>query len=210
MKRGEGARSGAIGRGDPGRRGAAAAIGLPGRLAGAARLDGAVYAELREDADATPHALWLVALLGVAHAVGGVMRGLAFGWNPWEGALFGLAGELVFFVAASSAIYLLGRFAVGGSATYGQVVRPLAFSSVPGVLVLAAAALSLVSQPVGFAVFPVIIAWRLAAGFVAVREALGLSKVRSAIAVVAGVVWGVVAVGVGSGALVLLLKWAGA
>ncbi len=191
MKRGEGVRSGAIGRGDPGRRGAAAVTGLPGRLAGAARLDRAVYAELRGNTDATPQALWLVALLGVAHALGGLMRGLAFGWNPWEGALFGLAGELVFFVAASSAIYLLGRFALGGSATYGQVVRPLAFSSVPGLLVLVAAALSLVSQPAGVAVFPVIIAWRLAAGFVAVREALELSNVRSAITVVAGVDIGV-------------------
>ncbi len=136
------------------------------------------------------------------------MRGVAFGWNPWEGAAFGLQGEVVFFVIASSAIYLLGRFALGGTATYGQVVRPLAFSSVPGFLVLVAAALSLVSQPAGFAVFPVIIAWRLGASFVAVRQALGLSKVRSGIAVDAGVGLGLVAVGVGSSALVLLLKWA--
>ena len=70
MTHGEGARSGAVGRGDPGRRGAATASGLPGRLAGAARLDGAVYAELRGDTDATADALWLVALLGVAHAAG--------------------------------------------------------------------------------------------------------------------------------------------
>jgi len=205
---GAGIRPGAKASGDPGGSAATGTTSLAGRVAGAARLDGAVYAELRGDADATSQAVWLVALLGAAHAAGGALRGVAFGWNPWEGAAFGLQGEVVFFVIASSAIYLLGRFALGGTATYGQVVRPLAFSSVPGFLVLVAAALSLVSQPAGFAVFPVIIAWRLGASFVAVRQALGLSKVRSGIAVVAGVALGLVAVGVGSSALVLLLKWA--
>ncbi|MDP9365084.1 MAG: hypothetical protein M3Q10_12810, partial [Chloroflexota bacterium] len=137
----------------------------------------------------------------------GAARGPAFGWNPWEGAAFGLQGEVVFFVAASLAIYPLGRFALGGAAGFGRVARPLAFSSVPGFLALVAAALSLVSPPAGLAVFPVIIAWRLAAGFVAVREALGPSTARSA---VAGVAVGMAAVGVGSGGLVLLLRWASA
>ncbi len=210
MGHGAGTRPGAVGGGDPGGSAAAGATSLAGRLAGSVRLDRRVYSELAADAAATPQALWLVALLGAAHAAGGAMRGLAFGWNPWEGAAFGLQGELVFFVVASVVIHLLGRFALGGAASYGRVVRPLAFSSVPGFLVLVAAVLSLVSPPAGLAVFPAIIAWRLAAGFVAVREALGLSTARSVIAVVAGVVVGVVAVGVGSGGLVLLLKWAGA
>ncbi|MDQ3044140.1 MAG: YIP1 family protein [Chloroflexota bacterium] len=177
---------------------------------GALRLDGAVYAELRGDAAASGQAVWLVVFLGVAHGAGGALRGVAFGWNPLEGAAFGLQGEVVFFVVASSAIYLLGRFALGGVATFGEVARPLAFSSVPGFLVLVAAVLSLAWRPAGFAVFPVIIAWRLAAGFVAVRQALGLGKVRSGIAVIAGTALGFAAVGVGSGGLVALLKWVGA
>ena len=176
------------------------------RLARAACLDRAVYAELRRDPSAHSQALWLVALLGGAHGLGGVIRGIAFGWNPWEGALFGLIGELVFFLVASMVIYVMGRFVFGVPATYGQVVRPFAFSSVPGFLILVAAALSLVSQSASCAVFPVIIVWRLAAGFVAVHEALTLTTAKSLITVVIGVVLGMVAVSLASGALVVLIK----
>ena len=142
---------------------AADATGLVGRPAGAAGLDRSVYAELAADAAATPPALWLVALLAAAHAVGGAIRGLAFGWNPWEGAAFGLQGEIVFFAVTSSAIYLLGRFALGGAASFGRAARPVAFSSVPGFLVLLAAAPSLVWQQAALAVFPSSpLAWRRA------------------------------------------------
>jgi hypothetical protein len=134
------------------------------------------------------------------------MRGVAFGWSPWEGALFGLVGEILFFYVTSFVIYVLGRFAFGVPTTYGRVMRPFAFSSVPGFLILVAAALSLVSQPMSVAIFPVIITWRGAAGVVAVREALELSTVRSVILVVIGIVLGIVAVGMGSRILVLLLK----
>ncbi len=184
----------------------AGATPLASRLAGAIRLDRRVYAELVVDAAATPQALWLVAILGMAHGAGNVVRGLAFGWNPWEGALFGLAGEFIFFVVSSLAIYVVSRFALGAATTYGQVLRPLAFSSAPGFLILVAAALSLFSQRAAFLLFPVIIAWRLAAGFAAVREALRLSKAKSMIALAGGVVLGVAAVGVGSGMLVLLFQ----
>ncbi|MDQ3779468.1 MAG: hypothetical protein M3354_02815 [Chloroflexota bacterium] len=198
-------RRSAVRSGDP-REGGAAAATLAIRLAGAVRLDRRIYAELVVDAGATSQALWLVAILGMAHGAGNVVRGLAFGWNPWEGALFGLTGEVIFFVVSSLAIYVLGRFALGATAIYGQVLRPLAFSSEPGFLILIAAALSLLSQRAAYVFFPVIIAWRLAAGFVAVREALGLSKARSMIVLGAGVVLGVAAVGAGSGLLVLLLE----
>lgn len=176
------------------------------RLTGAACLDRAVYAELRWDTSARSQALWLVTLLGIAHGVGGVMRGIAFGWSPWEGALFGLVGELLFFLVTSLVIFVLGRFAFGVPATYGQVLRPFAFSSVPGFLILVAAALSLVSQPMSIAILLAIITWRVAAGIVAVREALGLNAVRSLPLVIIGVVVGMGAVGMGSRVLVLLIR----
>ena len=143
---------------------AAGATGLVGRLAGAAGLDRSLYAELAADTAATPPALRLVTLPGAAHAAGGAMRGLAFGWNPLEGAAYSLQGEIVFFVVTSSAIYLLDRFALGGAASFGRVARPVAFSSVPGFLVLLAAAPSLVWQQAALAVFPSSspVAWRRA------------------------------------------------
>lgn len=134
------------------------------------------------------------------------MRGLAFDWSPAEGALFGLVGELLFFFVATLTIYVLGRFAMRGTGSYLQVVRLFAYASVPGFLILVAAALSVVSPSAGVAVFPAIIAWRLAASYIAVREVFELNMVKSLIVVVIGVVSGIVAVGMGSGALVLLLK----
>ncbi len=102
------------------------------RLAGAARLDQAIYAEFADDPDATWSAIWLVTFLGVAHALAGVMRGFAFGWCPLEAAAFGMVGEIAFFVIASLTIFLLGRFVLGASATYRQVLARSPFQPRPG------------------------------------------------------------------------------
>lgn len=91
--------------------------GLPSRVARAARLERRLYAAVRSDRTATAPAVTPVALLGLAHGLGGLMRGLAFGWNPVSGALCGLQGEIVFFVAASLGIYLVGRYALDATVT---------------------------------------------------------------------------------------------
>jgi hypothetical protein len=48
-----------------------ASRGLLSRMLRAARLDGSLYGEVRADAGATGQALTVVALLAVAHGVGG-------------------------------------------------------------------------------------------------------------------------------------------
>lgn len=179
--------------------------GLPSRVARAARLERRLYTEVRSDRTATAPAVTLVALLGLAHGLGGIMRGLAFGWNPVSGALFGLQGEIVFFVAASLGIYLVGRYALGATVTYGQVLRPLAFSTAPGFLILVATLVSLIQAGAEVVVLALILAWRLAAGFVAVRQALGRGGRSSLIVLVVGFILGAVAVGTAARVLVLLL-----
>ena len=65
---------------------------------------------------------------------------MAFGRDsPAEGFLIGAQGEIVFWAGSSFAIYLVGRYLLGSTATYGQVLRPLGFAAVPGLLVLVAA-----------------------------------------------------------------------
>ena len=186
--------------------GAAALAGLPRRIVRAARLDPALYAEVREDAAAGMQAAAVVLLVALAHGVGGTIRALRLGWSPVEGFVLGPAGELLFWVAASVAIFLMGRHIFGGAATYGEVARPFGFAAAPGLLILVAAAASGVGGE-SF-LLPVIFLWRLAASFVAVRQAFALGPVRTTVTLLAGVAAGVLAVGGGIRFLVSLAGWA--
>jgi hypothetical protein len=160
----------------------------------AARLDGSLYVEVRADAGATGQALTVVALVAVAHGVGGTIRGASFGENPAIAFPFGALGEIVFFAAASGVIHLFGDRVLGGKATYAQVLRPFGFSVVPGLLILLASLVSLLAAGAQAPVLIVILAWRVAAGYIATRQAIGLEASRSAIALLVGVLSGMVAV----------------
>ena len=116
---------------------------------------------------------------------------MAFERDPAaEGFLIGVQGEIVFWVGTSFVIYLIGRGLLGSTATYGQVLRPLGFAAVPGLLILLAAVASLVGAQV--VVFAVLVPWRLATSFVAVDRALGVGRAKSAVALLLGVVCGLV------------------
>ncbi len=185
--------------------GAGALSGLLGRIFRAARLDPALYAEVREDASSGAQATAVVLLVALAHGAGGVMRALLLGWSPVEGFILGPVGELLFWVAASVTIYLVGRYALGGTATYREVARPFGFAAAPGLLILVAASASGAGGET--LLLPVIFLWRLAAGFVAVRAAFGLGPVRTTVTLLAGVVAGALAVGVILRLLVSLAGW---
>ena len=190
-----------------GARGATAVLsGLLGRIVRAAWLDPAFYSEVREDASAGAQAVAVVLLVALAHGVGGTIRALLLGWSPVEGFVLGPAGELLFWVAASVAIFLMGRHIFGGASTYGEVARPFGFAAAPGLLILVAAAASGVGGE-SF-LLPVIFLWRLAASFVAVRQAFALGPVRTTVTLLAGVAAGVLAVGGGIRFLVSLAGWA--
>ncbi len=179
--------------------------GLPGRMVRASRLDPTLYGEVREDASTGAQAAAVVALVALAHGVGGVIRAITLGWSPVEGFILGPVGELLFWVAASVTIYLVGRYAFRGAATYGQVARPFGFAAAPGVLILLAASASGLGGE--RLLLPVIFLWRLAAGYVAVRAAFSLSRVKTAVTLLAGVATGLLAVGLGIRLLVALAGW---
>jgi hypothetical protein len=112
-------------------------------------------------------------------------------------------GEIVFWVGSSFAIYLIGRYLLGSAATYGQVLRPVGFAAVPGLLILVAALASLVGAQV--VVFAVLVPWRLATSFVAVERALEVGRPKSAVALLLGVVCGLVLVELGTVTLLNVL-----
>lgn len=170
----------------------------------AARLDGTLYEEVKANTMATGTALGIVALVALAHGAGGIVRAVAFERDPpTEGFLIGAQGEIVFWVGSSFAIYLVGRYLLGSTATYGQVLRPLGFATVPGLLVLVAALASLVGAQI--VVFAVLVPWRLATSFVAVERALGVGRAKSAVALLVGTACGLASVGIGTAMLLNLL-----
>ncbi len=179
---------------------------LSSDLIRAARLDRELYAEAKEDATATVRALWVVALVALAHGVGGIIRAVAFERDPpIESFIIGVQGELVFWAVAASVVYLVGRHVLGGTATYVEVLRPFGFASVPGLLIVIAALASLLGNGAQIFVFAVLVPWRLATSFVAVRQALGLGWVKSTITLLAGSVCGLLVVGVGTATVLKVL-----
>ena len=179
---------------------------LLSELIRAALLDGNLYAQVKADAKATARALGVVGLVALAHGVGGIIRAVAFERDPpMESFLIGVQGELIFWVVATSAVYLLGRHVFGASATYGQVLRPFGFAGVPGLLILVAALASLLGGGAQVVVLAALVPWRLATSYVAVRQALGLGRAKSALVLLVGVLCGLVSVGAGTAMVLRVL-----
>jgi len=151
------------------------------RLIGAAMLDRATYEEVEADSSATPQALAVVVFSSVAAAVG------AKGMN-------GGAATLAFFATASViallawATWALLTFEIGSRllptsdtrVDPGELLRTLGFAATPG-LIQVFAAIPELRVPV----FTLAIVWTLAAGVVAVRQALDFTSTMRALAVCA-------------------------
>jgi hypothetical protein len=174
------------------------------RLVRAARLDASLYAQVRADRSTTMQALGAVVLVAVAHGVGTLVRALLLGWTPGAALLVAPLVEIVFWVASASMIYLVGRYLLGGTAGYAQVLRPLGFAVAPGLLILPASLAS------GFGaeapVLAVVALWRLAAAFVAIRQGLGLGTAKSLAALIGGVLPALLLVATIAGALFRALE----
>lgn len=95
--------------------------------------------------------------------------------------------------SAGSAVYLVGRYGLGASAAYGQVLRPLGFACTPGLFILVATLATAVGAEAPL--LAVVGLWRLAAPLVAVRQALGVGPGKSTAAGLIGVAAGLLATG---------------
>lgn len=163
----------------------------------AARLDASLYAEVKENGSATAHAVIVVVLVALVHGAGGIVRSSAFGRDRIvESFVIGVAGEIAFWAIASSAIYAVGRYVFGVSiTTYDQVMRTFGFACTPGLLILVAAVTSVYSGSGQVLVLVMIVVWRMAAGFLAVRQVLGLDIGRSVITLLVGTICGLLMLG---------------
>ncbi len=145
------------------------------RMWGSARLDTAVYEEVEHDGGATAQALGVVVLSSLAAGIGrGARPGamlvevvLSLGtWYVWAFLTYWIGTRLLPEPQTS--------------ATHGELLRVIGFASAPGVVRV----VGLVPGLRGLA-FVVAAVWMLAAGVVAVRQALDYRSTGRAVVVVA-------------------------
>lgn len=144
------------------------------RMVGAARFDVATYEEVEADTTSTGQAAVVVALVAVASAIGALREG---GTN----VLIALVGALVGWAVWAGLTYLIGDKLLGGTATWGELLRTLGFAQAPGVF------LALGILPLLGSVVRVVVAfWLLATGIVAIRQALDVGTGKAVITAILG------------------------
>jgi hypothetical protein len=137
------------------------------RMIAAAKLDISVYEEVEADTDATMQAAGVVMIGAIASAIGGIGNGVA-------GVIGGLFGAIIAWLIWAGVTYLIGDKLLGGTATWGELLRTLGFAQAPRVLIV------LAFVPVlGVLLAMVVAVWVLVASIIAIRQALDFSTGRA-------------------------------
>ncbi len=153
---------------------AAAPSSLTERMLGAARLDVHTYEEVEADEDATSQAAIVVGVVAIASAIGSAGAG-----GP--GAIAGLIGAFVGWLVWTGVTWVIGDKILGGTATFGQLLRTIGFAQSPGVLYVLG-----VVPVIGILLRFVVAIWLLVAGVIAIRQALDFSTGKAIATAVLG------------------------
>lgn len=137
------------------------------RMKGAAMLDVNTYEEVEADTSATGQAALVVAIVAVCAAIGAVGTGS-------QGIIGSVVGQIVGWLVWAGITYLIGDKLLGGTATWGELLRTIGFAQSPGVLLL----FGFIPLLGGILRFFVGI-WVLVAGIIAIRQALDFSTGRA-------------------------------
>ena len=165
------------------------------RMVRVSRLDGSAFLELRNDEKATGQAVAVVALATLSYGIGFNLF-IGFQTNNFRATdlvveilttmIIGMFSTLVW----SFTTFLVGTKLFKGVTTFWGLVRPLFFSTAPGVLFL----LISVPQTLVYQIATVVAAgWIIVAGVFAVKNAMGFSSARSMLTYLVGF-WGLFAV----------------
>jgi hypothetical protein len=144
------------------------------RMKGAALLDVHVYEEVEADQSATTQAAGVVAVVAVAQAIGGAGSG-------GNGIVLGIIGAVAGWLIWAGITYLIGDKLLGGTATWGELLRTIGFAQAPGVLYVLGI-IPILGGLVGLAVS----IWILIAGIIAIRQALDFTTGKAVLTAVLG------------------------
>lgn len=133
------------------------------RMKGAAMLDVPTYEEVEADSSATGQAAAVVAMASIAAAIGAIGTG-------GRGIISGLIAAFVGWLVWAGLTYLIGDKLLGGTATWGELLRTIGFAHAPGLLMILA-----IIPGLGWLVTAVVGIWMLVAVVIAIRQALDFS-----------------------------------
>jgi hypothetical protein len=145
-----------------------------GRMKGAAMLDVNTYEDVEADHTATGQAAGVVALVAAAQAIGA--SGLGLG-----AILAGVAGAVLGWLVWAGITYIIGDKLLGGTATWGELLRTLGFAQAPGVLYVLG-----IIPLLGWVVRVGVGIWILIAGIIAIRQALDFSTGKAVLTALIG------------------------
>lgn len=161
------------------------------RMMGAAMLDSGTYEEVEHDSSATGQAALVVGIVAICAAIGSAGEG-------GVGAITALIAALLGWLVWSGVTYVIGDKILGGTATWGELLRTLGFAQSPGVFYIVG-----IVPILGGLVSLVVWFWILVAGIIAIRQALDFSTGKAiltallgmaayvAVAVILGILGGV-------------------
>lgn len=144
------------------------------RMRGAAMLDVATFEEVEHDNEATGQAAVVVAIVAVCSAIGAVWRG---GPSIIMAPVSAILGWLLW----SALTYLIGDKLLGGTASWGELLRTIGFAQSPGVLLIFG-----IVPFLGGIVRVAVALWLLIAGIVAIRQALDFSTGKAVVTALLG------------------------
>jgi hypothetical protein len=161
------------------------------RMIRGARLDVSLYEEVEADLTATNQALLVVVMVAIAAGIGQAIAASMAG--PGSPGIIGVVissvlSALIGWAAWSYVVYFVGTRFMGGTATYGELLRTLGFAETPSILLI----FSFIPV-LGALVGLVALIWRLVAGFIATRQALDIDNARTLLTMLIGLVALVVA-----------------
>lgn len=137
------------------------------RFIGAARLEIDIYEEVEHDPSATTQAGGVVAMVAASSAIGGLPQGA-------EGMAAAIMVSITGWLLWAGITYLIGDKLLGGTATWGELLRTLGFAQAPGILLMLA-----VVPALGLVMLPFVGIWMLFTGVVAIRQALDFGTGRA-------------------------------
>ena len=147
---------------------------LISRMIGAATFDLETFEEVEANESLTGQAALVVFLAAIAEAIGSSRSGLIAAVGAGIAAIFA-------WLLWAGITYLIGDKMLGGTATWGELLRTLGFAQAPGVFLVLA-----IIPLLGWAVQAGVALWMLGLGVIAVRQALDFSTGKAIATVLVG------------------------
>ncbi len=143
------------------------------RVKGAFMLDIPTFEEVEADTTATGQAALVVGLVAVASGIAQSRAGV-------PGAVGGIVSAFVAWAVWAGLTYVIGTW-LGGTATWGELLRTIGFANAPAILFVAR-----IVPVVGGLIALIGFVWVLIAGIVAIRQALDFGTGRAILTAVLG------------------------